>query len=128
MSSIQLSVVIASREPQKLSEFYAFATNGDLRQGITNDHYLIDHQNCLSIQIYRPSDTQAWPKGGRASALCFQRTPSAEPLSSINEWIGSLVLKGAEVVEKPKLQSFGAESWLIDPEGNYFLIYVPKDQ
>jgi len=33
MSSLKVSLVIASMKPEKLSEFYAFATNGDIKPG-----------------------------------------------------------------------------------------------
>ena len=126
MSPIHLSVVIASSHPQKLSEFYAFATNGDLLPGISSDHYVISHPNGLSIQIYRPSKNRSWPDRGRSSALCLQETPSENPIFLISKWATSLISKGASIVEQPTLEVFGAESWLIDPEGNYFLIFVPK--
>ncbi len=125
MSSIYLSWVIASRNPQKLSEFYAFATKGDLRDGVNKNHFLVVRDDGLNIQVYKPAEKRSWPKPGRRTALCLQQVPSSEPLFSAREWTQSLVVKGAVVVEEPKLEFFGAESWMKDPEGNYFLILVP---
>ena len=127
MSSIQLSLALASREPKKLSEFYAFATNGDLQTGINRDHHLIVHTSGLSIQVYRPKINQSWSNRSNAAAVCLQQAPSAKPLSSINEWTDSLVSKGAKVISKPNIESFGVEVWLADPDGNHFLIFVPKN-
>ena len=123
---IQISLVIASEQPQKLSEFYAFATNGDLQQGKNKDHYLITHHNGMNIQVYRPSEKESFPNRSRMTALCLQQSPSLDPLLTINEWSSILASMGASICDDPRLESFGAESWMIDPEGNHFLIFVPK--
>ena len=127
MSSLKVSLVIASMKPEKLSEFYAFATNGDIKPGFNEDHYLIIHPCGLNIQVYRPSERRTLSEKGRASSLCLQQAPSDKPISAISEWVKNLISRGAVVFEQPKLESFGAESWLIDPEGNYFLIVVPRN-
>jgi len=125
MFSIQLSLVIASDQPQRLSEFYAFATNGDLQLGKNKDHYLISPPNGMNIQIYRPSGKRSFSTPGRRSALCLQQPPSDSPLIAIKEWSKILVERGAVVNEHPRVEPFGAESWIIDPEGNHLLIFVP---
>ena len=127
MSSIQLSLALASRDPQKLSEFYAFATNGDLQSGMNSNHFLIAHSNGFLIQIFCPAKKSSWSNRGRTAALCLQQAPSLNPLLTIGEWVDTLMSRGAVVVDHPKLESFGAEAWLTDPDGNYFLIFVPKN-
>ena len=128
MSSLQISLVIAANKPKKLSEFYAFATNGDLQAGIKSDHFSIVNSNGFHIQVYRPSKKESWINRGRAAALCLQQVPSSNPLHAISEWVAILLSRGAVVIDPPKLESFGAEAWLSDPDGNYFLIFVPKNQ
>ena len=125
MVPIQLSVVIASEQPQWLSEFYAFATNGDLQVGNNKDHYLIAHQYGVNIQIYRPSEKRSFSSPSKRATLCLQQPPSVSPLIAIKEWLKKLVAKGAVIKEPPRLEPFGAESWITDPEGNYLLIFVP---
>ncbi len=125
MSTFQLSLVIASQEPQKLAEFYAFATKGDLQYGEDVHHYLIVNGNGMHIQIYRPSKKRAWSNKFAATSLCLQQSPSIDPLAQIDQCISRLVLKGASVVEEPRNESFGAECWLSDPDGNHFLIFAP---
>ena len=125
MFSIQLSLVIASEQPERLSEFYVFATNGDLQPGKNQDHFLIVHQNGMNIQIYKPSKKRLFSKPSRRSALCLQQPPSASPLIAIREFSQKLVALGAVINEPPRLEPFGAESWIIDPEGNHLLIFVP---
>ena len=41
MFPIQISLVIASEQPQKLSEFYAFAMNSQVSVGKTINHWVI---------------------------------------------------------------------------------------
>ena len=125
MFAIQLSLVIASEQPQRLSEFYSFATNGDLQPGKNNHHYLIVHENGMNIQIYKPSEKRSFSNSSRRSALCLQQPPSLRPLIAIKEWSKRLETMGAVINEQPRLEPFGAESWMIDPEGNHLLIFVP---
>ena len=125
MFSIQLSLVIASEQPQRLSEFYAFATNGDLQPGKNKDHFLIVHQNGMNIQIYKPSEKRSFSSPSRRSALCLQQPPSVSPLKVIKEYSKKIEAIGAVINEEPRLEPFGAELWTIDPEGNHLLIFVP---
>ena len=50
-------------------------------------------------------------------AICIQTLVDAVGLS------GSLVL-GATAVDPPRQEPFGAETWLLDPEGNRLLLLV----
>ncbi len=126
MSSIQSHIAIASRDPITLSKFYLFAINGEPQPGLNQDHCRILCKNGVCIDIYRPAKNRPWPDKGRAVALCLQKEPSIDPLISIDEWAKRLISRGATFVEEPEVQLFGAESWLTDPEGNYFLIFVPN--
>ncbi len=126
MSSIQVGLAIASKKPRKLSEFYVFATEGDLLSGHNQDHFLVVNCNGMSIQIYKPSENFFYSRG-RAASLCLQKDPTSYPLAALNQWVESLLANGANLVSQPTIESFGAEAWMSDPEGNYFLILVPKD-
>ena len=125
MSEIEVSWVIASERPKELAEFYAFVINGEIREGKNNQHFLIVDPTGLKIHIYRPSEKCTWQKMGHASSICMATKPSLDPLSEIEEWSSRLISNGATVVEGPRVESFGAESWIADPEGNYFLILAP---
>ncbi len=115
---------MASSSPKELSEFYAFATNGQSQQPKTTENFWIVRSGEMRIQIYCPSSKRAWPMRGSSSALCFQQSQSGDPIKDINEWVTSLVSRGASVVDQPKFESFGIEAWMADPEGNKFLIVV----
>ena len=125
MFSIQPSLVIASEQPQRLSEFYAFATNGDLQPGKNKDHFLIVHRNGMNIQVFKPSKERSFSNNSRRSAICLEQPPSSSPLIALNEWLEKLSSMGAVINESPRLEWFGAESWITDPEGNHLLIFVP---
>jgi hypothetical protein len=47
------------------------------------------------------------------------------PLPTIEKWVGVLISRDAKLAQEPTVEPFGAEAWMTDPEGNYFLIYVP---
>ncbi len=126
MSSIQISLVVASKHPRKLSEFYAFATNGELLPGENDQHWRVVQRNGISLHFYKPVTNRPWPNRGRAASLCLEKAASVEPLWAVNQWIESLVSRGATVDQQPKVELFGAESWMTDPEGNNFLIFVPS--
>jgi len=126
MSSIEISLAIASKNPRRISEFYVFAIDGELFTGLNEDHFLVVNCNGMTIQVYKPSEKLFWSTRGRTSALCLKQDPSSHPLFSLNQWVESLTSKGANLVSEPTIESFGVEAWMTDPEGNYFLILVPK--
>ena len=43
----------------------------------------------------------------------------------IEKWISEILKIGGSVMGITKLANFGAEQWILDPEGNKFLILVP---
>ena len=78
------------------------------------------------IQIYKPSSKIPSPLVAPSSfSICFQKEPNVDPLFKLKEWCKEIVLIGAEVFKEPMLESFGAEAWMRDPEGNTFLLFVP---
>ncbi len=125
MSSIHKSLVIASKNAYELSKFYAFVLDGEVCAYQKEENHCVVNSDGIKVHIYQPSKKQPWPKRGRASALCLEHPPSLNPLIVVNEWASSLIARGALRAEEPILKSFGAESWMTDPEGNYFLIFVP---
>jgi hypothetical protein len=45
-------------------------------------------------------------------------------LALLNSWITSALALGASVQDPPRQEPFGAEAWLLDPEGNRLLLLV----
>ncbi len=128
MTSLEISLVLASQDPKKLAEFYAFVINGEVHLGFNNKNYRVLSQNGLIIETYLPSQQKPLPSKGKASSYCFKGLPSKNPLIKIKEWCSELINQGAIVVENPVIESFGAEAWMADPEGNHFLILIPMQQ
>jgi hypothetical protein len=58
-------------------------------------------------------------------ALCLQRKPEAtDPLALLQAWIATALELGASLADPPRQEPFGAEAWLLDPEGNRLLLLV----
>ena len=57
--------------------------------------------------------------------MCFPRAPSDDPPKVIKNWPPEILKIGGSSMGSPKLANFGSEQWMLDPEGNQFLILVP---
>ena len=125
MSLTEISFVIASNHPRELAQFYSLAIQKDVVNGFDSSHCLINIRKGLSIQFYKPSLNRPWPDRGKATSICFHKEADINPCLKIKEWCSNLVELGGEVIDSPKIEAFGAEAWIADPEGNEFLIFVP---
>jgi hypothetical protein len=57
--------------------------------------------------------------------LCLQRQADAiGTLALLHAWIATALDLGASAKDLPRQESFGAEAWLLDPEGNRRLLLV----
>ena len=60
--------------------------------------------------------------------LCLQRQADAADaigtLALLQAWIATALDLGASAGDLPRQESFGAEAWLLDPEGNRLLLLV----
>ncbi len=57
--------------------------------------------------------------------LCLQRRKEATvALAVLPAWICTAQVLGASAGDPPRQKSFGAEAWLLDPEGNRLLLLV----
>ncbi len=121
----EVNFVLASRDPKGLAEFYSLALDAKRKSGANNDIWFVVKDKGMKLQIYRPSQSKSYPTIGKNFALCIQGCSSEEPLGSIREMSLDLISIGATVAEEAKLELFGAELWMRDPEGNNFLLYVP---
>ena len=43
----------------------------------------------------------------------------------IEKWISEILIIGGRAMGITKLAEFGSEQWMLDPEGNQFLILIP---
>ena len=125
MAIHNFSFVIASNLPHKLAEFYVSASYGELIHGYSSNDCCILLPQGLKIYIYKPSSSSKALKRDSFTALCLTSEAKHKPLDYLSSWISTLVLKGASISVHPRLESFGAEAWLKDPEQNRFLLFVP---
>ena len=57
--------------------------------------------------------------------MCLQRMADATgALAVLHAWIATALELGASVDDSPRQEPFGAEAWLLDPEGNRLLLLV----
>jgi len=125
MPLMNINFVIASENPKELSGFYAKINSDKVNKGFNSTHYFISLSNRSKIHFYRPNENYKWQRNGNTTSLCFQREPSEDPSEIIESWATEILKSGGDVIGMPNLADFGSEQWMLDPEGNQFLILVP---
>ena len=123
---IHLNFVISSTKPKELAHFYAFASEGEALEGIGSNHWIVVNTDGVEINFYRSSSETLRQSTQVTIAPCFKSQPSLEPADFIERWYFSLREKGASLLKESKEEIFGSEMWLKDPDGNPFLLWVPK--
>ena len=125
MPLMNINFVIASKNPKELSGFYAKINSDKVNKGFNSNHYFISLSSRSKIDFYKPNKNHEWQRQGNSTSMCFQREPCADPSKILEGWTSEILKTGGIAIEIPKLANFGAEQWMLDPEGNKFLILVP---
>ena len=125
MPLMKINFVIASENPKELSAFYAKINSYKVTKGINSTHYFISLSNRSKIHFYRPNENHEWQRKGNSTSLCFQGEPSKDPSMFLERGISEILEIGGRTMGPPKLAGFGSEQWMLDPEGNKFLILEP---
>ncbi|MEC8441848.1 MAG: VOC family protein [Cyanobacteriota bacterium] len=125
MTSGTLSWVLAAHDPNQLAGFYAALFGVEQHQGFSASHRYLDLEGALRLEIYRPSSRRPFPARGRCLAPCLRLSPDPQPLDQLMRQLPAWLAIGATVVEPARLEPFGAEVWLGDPEGNPVLVMQP---
>ena len=120
----QLSWVLASPEPERLAGFYAALLGVDARAGFSSSHWLVRTTAGADLQFYRPSRQRPLAAQGRAWSPCFSDHTEGDPLQQLRCWCDWACQQGAQQLDAPRLEPFGAECWLKDPDGNDVLLLV----
>ena len=120
----QLSWVLASPEPERLAGFYAALLGVDARAGFSSSHWLVTTTAGADLQFYRPSRQRPLAAQGRAWSPCFSDHTEGDPLQQLRCWCDLACQQGAQQLDAPRLEPFGAECWLKDPDGNDVLLLV----
>ena len=122
---VAIGMVLASQAPRELASFYSLLTGRQATQGLSEHHWIVSLNEGTKLEIYRPSRSRAFPQSGRRLALCLRLTASDDPLCQLESVVHACKGAGAGLLDSPRAESFGAETWLADPEGNAVLIVVP---
>ena len=125
MSFTNLSWVLAAEDPQRLAGFYAALWECLKEQGFSGSHWIVEPAGGCRLEIYRPSRQRPFPLRGRAMAPCLRLASSKAPLEHLQQQLPAWIALGASLIEPARLEAFGAEVWLADPEGNPVLVVQP---
>ena len=125
MPLMNINFLIASENPKELSDFYSKINSIKANKGFNSTHYFISLSNQSKIHFYRPNQNHQWQRKGNSTSLCFQGDPSEDPAKIIDKWSSEILKIGGKIKGIAKLANFGSEQWMLDPEGNQFLIFVP---
>ena len=125
MNAIQISWVLAAKDSAKLASFYCKLFQAKLNPGVAEHHCIVQFSDGTRLEIYRPSRRRSFPARGRALAPCLRLPPSQEPLPELQRLLSNALQCGGSILEEARLEPFGAEAWIHDPEGNPLLLLAP---
>jgi hypothetical protein len=123
--SISGSLVLAADHPAALGRFYGALLNVEPLPGLIGTHWRLPWPAGGWLEIYAPSKSRPQPRQQGRLALCLQRQADATgELAVLHAWICTALELGASGGDPPRQEPFGAEAWLLDPEGNRLLLLV----
>ena len=125
MNAIKISWVLAAEDSARLATFYSELFQAKLNPGVAEHHCIVQFSNGTELEIYRPSRRRSFPARGRALAPCLRLPPSQEPLPELQRLLSNALQRGGSILEEARLEPFGAEAWIHDPEGNPLLLLAP---
>lgn len=104
------AIVLAAADPAALARFYAA---------------LLPWPGGGWLELYAPARSRPQPRQQGRLAVCLQRqSDRPDALAVLSAWIRAALVLGACWLETPRLEPFGAQAWLLDPEGNRLLLLV----
>jgi hypothetical protein len=118
---LQASAVLAADAPQALAAFYGALLEQPAQPGMGPQHWRVLLPSGVWLEIYRPSRSRPQARQRGRLSLCLRR---AGALPELEAWIEQAVALGGQVLDGPRHEPFGAEAWLLDPEGNALLLLV----
>lgn len=119
------SLVLAADDPAALAQFYGALLNVEPQPGLSDTHWRVAWPAGGWLEVYAPTRSRPQPRQPGRLALCLQRKADAPgALALLNTWMEAALELGASVGDPPRQEPFGAEAWLLDPEGNRLLLLV----
>ena len=125
MNAIQISWVLAAEDSARLATFYSELFQAKLNPGVAEHHCIVQFSDGTQLEIYRPSRQRPFPARGRALAPCLRLPPSQDPQPELERLVSNALQRGGSILEDVRLEPFGAEAWIHDPEGNALLLLAP---
>ena len=122
------SIVLAADDPAALARFYGALLEVEPQPGLSPSHWRLAWPAGGWLEVYGPSRSRPQPRQLGRLGLCLQRQADAADatgtLALLQAWIATAFDLGASAGDLPRQESFGAEAWLLDPEGNRLLLLV----
>ena len=119
------SIVLAADDPCALAQFYGALLGVEPQIGLSAAHWRLPWPSGSWLELYAPSRNRPQPRRQGRLALCLQRQADGPGvLAVLQAWISTALELGATVDDPPRQEPFGAEAWLLDPEGNRLLLLV----
>jgi hypothetical protein len=119
------AIVLATDDPAALAAFYGTLLEVVPQPGLSGSHWRVPWPAGGWLEIYAPSRSRPQPRQQGRLAICLQRrADDADPETVLEAWIQEAARLGASLSNSPRLEPFGAEAWLLDPEGNRLLLLV----
>jgi predicted enzyme related to lactoylglutathione lyase len=123
--AISGSIVLAADDPAALAQFYGELLQVEPQRGLSTSHWRVRWPAGGWLEIYAPSRSRPQPRQRGRLALCLQqKVESTDTAALLNSWIEAALGLGASLLDPPRQEPFGAEAWLLDPEGNRLLLLV----
>ena len=122
---MQINWVLAAADTAMLGRFYSDLFQARLMPGLADHHCVVQFIDGTRLEIYRPSRQRPFPSRGRALAPCLRLDPSADPMPRLAVMVSKALEHGGSLLEDARVEAFGAEAWIQDPEGNALLLLAP---
>ena len=119
------SIVLAADDPATLARFYGALLAGEPQPGFSSTHWRVPWPAGGWLEVYAPARSRQQPRQQGRLALCLQREAEGmDALALLDDWISCALVLGGSLQDPPRQEPFGAEAWLLDPEGNRLLLLV----
>ena len=120
------SIMLAADDPAVLAVFYGRLLGVEPQAGLGEQHWRLPWPAGGFLELYAPSRSRPQPRQSGRLAPCLQRqaTGRDEAIAVLEAWVREATSLGAALADAPRQEPFGAEAWLLDPEGNRLLLLV----
>jgi len=109
--------------------FYGRLLKVGSERGFSDLHWLLRLPGGAVLQMYRPSRSRPGRSHGERLGLMLTRpAESGRCLAVLEQWLAEARALGGWTLGPARLESFGTEAWIRDPEGyRVLLVVAPTD-